>query len=113
MNNRVAFNAGLDSTCTIYRPTVTTNDYHERVSTLEVLAEDVVCMKAMPTGRKVVLPSGVDPSKLRLVYFKHDQDVRELDQLDFNDGRRYVVNSVDVTPRSHHKEAMCETILGG
>lgn len=112
MNTRAAFEKGLDQTCDIYRPIVSTNAYHEKVSSLSLLAEDVPCMMAMPTGRKVVLPAGIDPSKLRLVYFKYDQDVQERDQVDF-DGRRYVVNSVDVTPKSHHKEAMCETALGG
>lgn len=112
MNTRAAFERMLDNTCTIYRPSVTLNEYHERVAELEVFATGVACMMTMPTGRKVVLSAGIDPSKQRLVYFKYDQDIKERDQLDF-DGRRYVVNSVDITPKNHHKEAMCETILGG
>lgn len=112
MSSRAAFNKGLDQVCDIYRKTVTVNASHEKVGSLALFAEDVPCFMSMPTGRKVILPSGIDPSKLRLVYFRHDQDVKEMDQIEFGD-RRYVVNSVNVTPKDHHKEAMCETAEGG
>lgn len=112
MNTRAAFEKMLDQTCDIYRSSTTVNSSHEVVGTETLLAESVACFMAMPSGRKVVMPAGVDPAKTRLFYFKYDQDIQELDTIKFN-GRKYVVNSCDVTPKNHHIEAMCETVLGG
>jgi hypothetical protein len=88
------------------------NAKHEKVGVETLHEAGVKCAMAFPTGRKVVLPSGIDPAKLRLFYFRHDADVLERDRVVFN-GRSYIVNSVDVTWGDHHKEALCETVLGG
>jgi len=112
MNTRAAFEKMLGSTCDIYRSSTSVNTSHEVVGSEALLAAGVRCAIAFPTGRKVVLPSGIDPSKLRLIYFKWNADVQERDRIRLG-GRDYTVNSVDVTWANHHKEAMCETMLGG
>lgn len=114
MNQRGAYAKLLKHTCSIYRSSVTTNSSYEKVRGPETLLEaNVPCFSSFPTGRKVVLPVGIDPSKLRLFYFEYDQDVRELDII-VRDGRRFIVNSVDSAGLiNHHLEAMCETMQGG
>jgi hypothetical protein len=112
MDNRAAFEKGLNATCDVYRKSPTVNAFHEKVGQDVLHEASVPCSMAFPTGRKVVLPLGVDPSKSRIFYFKHDADIVERDLLKYG-GRSYIVNSVDSTWGGHHVEAMCETVLGG
>jgi len=114
MNTRAAYESLLVQTCDVYRPTTSRNAYHEVVPGAdELIDEGVACFCAFPSGRKSILPVGIDPSKLRLIYFKSDQDVQERDVIVHN-GRKYIVNSVDSAGLDgHHLEAMCETVVGG
>jgi len=112
MDRRGPFRKMMDQVCDIYRSTSAVNSSHEVIATETLLEAGVACMMAFPSGRKVILPIGIDPAKIRLFYFEWDQDIKERDTIVFN-SRKYIVNSVDVTPKMHHKEAMCETLLGG
>lgn len=114
MNLRAPYESLLVQTCDIYRPATARNEYHEVVRTEDTLVEEgVACFCAFPSGRKSILPVGIDPSKLRVIYLKNGQDVQERDVIVHN-GRRYIVNSVDSAGLDgHHLEAMCETVVGG
>lgn len=117
MDRRAFFERKLTGTCDVHRTTSSQNAFHEVVGTESLVASGVPCFAAMPTGRKVVIPAGVDASKLRLFYFKHDAGIQERDRIVFL-GRSYTVNYVDpvaVMPdgNPHHIEAMCETYVGG
>jgi len=114
VDRRIPFDRILTQECAIYRVTASKNDNYEVIPGDEVLvADDVPCFGAFPSGRKNIIPAGLDPSKTRVFYFKHGQDVKERDVI-LKGGRRYMVTAVDGAGLDeHHLEAYCETVLGG